>query len=631
MKKFTLAFSLALATMIGYAQITNRENYDIKRPKNINKDCKKLYDVLKEAPEDVRFGTAFSGDSIFLIYNDFEWFSKIIESKNDGIAVDIMQSSQYQCDNISRFAGSWSHRGLLLPPLYREGIKKRMTTPSGNVKIFAGMIPSTINKENVEVNYILLNNKNLCYSSSIINLDVNGWKLLEMGMYYDTLTPEKIQEKYKELSKTLHFTIPFERNKSEYKPEDIKPLYDSLQITDYAIKTISIKAYTSVEGSYERNLKLQNQRAQSIVAALQSFQSETIESSIEASENWVEFLNDIAATGYTSWMTLSKDEIKEKLKSPTLLSTLEPVLRKHRKALIQITLEKRLSYRESNQEELRKYFQQTIAQKNIDEALYLQQIIFYKIQRQEIPDHFIQELEIPSSLEYGSLLINNASFLYENNSYEVFEAIKTFEELDRIIAKNPKIKYNLCALKLQSWLQSKILVDPPVLKKEIESLRKIGIHDNLVRRLLINYHIILSESHIRNRHYVEKDKAVQFNYESYKPLQLKDHDLVNLAKYFSYYSKFDWARKTLEPRIKSLNVSEDLVFYYLSLTIYDKRYTSGPSYRTIMLNAIDQNKDRFCHLFDPIGKGGISFQLLDDNFIKKTFCENCQDLIRNSH
>jgi hypothetical protein len=192
------------------------------------------------------------------------------------------------------------------------------------------MIPSTINKENIEVNYILLNNKNLCYSSSIINLNVNGWKLLEMGMYYDTLTPEKIQEKYKELSKTLHFTIPFERNKSEYKPEDIKPLYDSLQITDYAIKTISIKAYTSVEGSYERNLKLQNQRAQSIVAALQSFQSETIESSIEASENWVEFLNDIAATGYTSWMTLSKDEIKEKLKSPTLLSTLEPVLRKHR-------------------------------------------------------------------------------------------------------------------------------------------------------------------------------------------------------------------------------------------------------------------------------------------------------------
>ena len=122
-------------------------------------------------------------------------------------------------------------------------------------------------------------------------------------------------------------------------------------------------------------------------------------------------------------------------------------------------------------------------------------------------------------------------------------------------------------MKLQSWLQSKILVDPPVLKKEIESLRKIGIHDNLVRRLLINYHIILSESHIRNRHYVEKDKAVQFNYESYKPLQLKDHDLVNLAKYFSYYSKFDWARRTLEPRIKSLNVSEDLVFYYLSLTI----------------------------------------------------------------
>ena len=99
--------------------------------------------------------------------------------------------------------------------------------------------------------------------------------------------------------------------------------------------------------------------------------------------------------------------------------------------------------------------------------------------------------------------------------------------------------------------------------------------------------------------------------------------MVNLAKYFSHYSKFDLAEKILEPRIKSLDASEDLVFYYISLTIHSKRNTSEPSYRTTMLNAINQNKERFCHLFDPLGEGGISFQLLDNPYLKKTFCENC--------
>lgn len=622
--KNLLLLALSSLSLCLHAQVTNRDNYDIKRPTDQKKDCRELKEILDQAPIDVRFGTEIHGDTVYLVYNDPEIFEQIIGSKNDGVAIDLLQKQQYQCDNVTRFPGSWTHRGFLLPPIYRDEIKKRMIVHDGYVFVPVGRIPSSIKPADVEANYILLNNKNICSYSNIINLDYHGWQLLETGLYYDTLSAETMQEKYKELSKKMKFTIPFEKNKAEYNKEDLRPMYDSLRMTDYAIKTISINAFTSVEGSYERNEKLQQQRASSIVSALQDYQSEKIQSSISTSENWVEFLNDISGSGYDSWMSLSKDEIKEKLKSPGTLEKFESILRNHRKALIEIELEKRLSYQESNPAELKKYFEQTIAQKNIDEALYLQQIIFFKIDRQETPDQFIHEIEIPKSLEYGSLLINEASFLYDRSYSNVFEAIRTFEELDRLLPENPKIQYNLCALRLKAWVQTDLLEDKTTLKRDIENLTRYKIPGNLVRRLLVNYHIILSEKYWRARNYIEKDKAVKYIFDTYYKLKLNDADLVNLSKYFSHYSKFDWAKKILEPRTKAIDASDDLIFYYLGLTIFDHRYTSGPAYRATMLNAVNGDKPRFCHLFAPISDGGITFQLLNDDYLKKTWCENCQ-------
>jgi hypothetical protein len=430
--------------------------------------------------------------------------------------------------------------------------------------------------------------------------------------------------KFKELNKTLRFEIPFEKNKSIFDKSDIAALYDSLLLTDYEIKSITIKAFTSIEGTLERNMSLQQARAYSIIKELQGFQTEEIQSTILTYENWVEFLEDINGTGYNYLMELTKDEVKEKLKSNELLDKLEPVLRNHRKGIIELELEKRVSYLNSSDEELKQYFNQAIQQKNIDEALYLQQIIFHKIEKQEIPETFLNELEMPESIECGGLLNNQASFTYDQTYTNVYEAIRTFTRLDELLPNNPKIKYNLCVVKLQAWRKSSMHLDGnESLKKEIEALRKMDIHENLVKRLMINYHIILTEIYLKQRKYLLKDKAVKYVYGAYKSLQLTDNDLVNLAKYVSYYSKFDWSEKILLSRVKSISASEDLLFYYLHLTIFNRKNTSNKSYRATMLNAVNINNMRFCQIFNSIRNRGVSFQLLEDPFLNKTYCENC--------
>jgi hypothetical protein len=112
----------------------------------------------------------------------------------------------------------------------------------------------------------------------------------------------------------------------------------------------------------------------------------------------------------------------------------------------------------------------------------------------------------------------------------------------------------------------------------------------------------------------------------YKNLIMTDEDLVSLAQYFSYYAKYDWALSLLEPKINAIDVNEEILFYYINLTISNSIYTDKPAYRTIMLNAININQGRFCKSFNSIFRGGITFQLLEDDYLKKNYCENCLEM-----
>ena len=111
----------------------------------------------------------------------------------------------------------------------------------------------------------------------------------------------------------------------------------------------------------------------------------------------------------------------------------------------------------------------------------------------------------------------------------------------------------------------------------------------------------------------------------YKNFPLSDYDYISLAQFFSYYANSDLSVKLLENKAKTIDIDEDLLFYYLNLTLIDKDLTEDENYRTIMLNAININKERFCKLFNSIEKGGVTFQLLEDDYLSDTYCENCEN------
>jgi hypothetical protein len=123
--------------------------------------------------------------------------------------------------------------------------------------------------------------------------------------------------------------------------------------------------------------------------------------------------------------------------------------------------------------------------------------------------------------------------------------------------------------------------------------------------------------------YEDKDTSLYYIRTLYYEIPLHDEDNFSLAKYFTYYSHYDWAEEIILPRIDQIDVSEDLVFYFVNLQFYHPDDYKSKKFRKSLLNAINLNPKRFCDFFLPNDKGGASMQLLEYQELKEKYCETC--------
>lgn len=610
----------------------SQEYYDLKNPeKDFYNKCSECMSTIENKPKEISFGiTRDDSDRLYFIISRKEWFDLMFQKNNDGIAIDIINKDLYDC-SIEKIKSIFP-RGDLQKPIYlKELISNMLPSKYGEAVIYIGNVPEQYKNQDVEFRIVFLKNKYVCYTHITYALERYRWDLLDMGFYFDSLvyktpydTALSNNEKYILKNKILKFEIPFELNKSEYSSSDIKPLYDSLNINDFNINKISIRTYSSIEGNEERNYQLQNDRAKSIINALQSYQKLIMDTDITVSENWVDFLNDVSSTQYSYLTELSKNEIKTRLKDKSLESKLEPYLKKHRKAVIILYLSKKNRYEDLSAEELVDMFSKSISEMNLEQAIEIQNSIFEKVWAHKIPTEYIGKMNIPEKVDFSLLLNKNSIFKYLMNESDVYNTLKELKDLEDLIPNDGHLKYNICTMKFKVWLLGNSAINPTEFKKEIIDLKKWKIEDPLIKRMLVNYEILMSEYYMRQGEFENKDKSLKFVHTNYKYSPLSDQDYLSLAQYFASYSNLEWSKKLLGKKVSTIDANEDLLFYYLNLTLVDYNLTKSSIYRSIMLNAVNINKPRFCKIFEAIGKGGVTFQLLENEYLRKTYCENCK-------
>ena len=612
--------------------VLSQNTYDIVFPKTDaerNQNCQTCFQIFNQKPKEVQFSIKRENNNLYFQVNDKNWFNSLFKNIGDGLAVDIVLKDRYSCELES--IENTQIRGFLLKPVYSQRLRSGLKPYKENTyRTYVGKIPEGFLNDELEYNILFLSNKNLCNYYWIYNLESYPWDLLDMGMYLDSLTYDTKQikssakEGYILKNKTLKFKVPFKKNKSEYSQEDIKPIYDSLRLTDFNIKKINIKAYSSVEGSLERNIELQEQRANSIVNALQTFQKPTIKTNISSSENWVEFLNDIEGTKYEYLNKLPKSQIKAKLVG-ALSNEIEPILKNHRKAVLELELEKKDRYKNMSANELLNKFNSAIGLEQIEDALEIQNSIFEKLKSKEISPEFLKKMDVPKQAKFAKIFNKNSAYKYMLDVRQALIVYNELIDLEKLVPKDGEVKYNIVAVKIKLWRFKAIDIDEEKLKEQINTLKNYGIDSSLISRMMVNYHIIKAENLMRKRDYTGKDKSVAYINGNYKKFPLSDYDYLSLAQFFSYYANTDMAVELLEEKARSIDIDEDLLFYYLNLTLINKKLTQDSNYRAIMLNAFNMNKERFCKLFNSIENSGVTFQLLEDEYLRKTYCESCEN------
>ena len=256
---FLIAFLL-----LSSKTILSQNTYDIVFPSTENErnqKCKACIYAFRQKPKEVKYSIKRENDNLYFEINDKYWFNSVFKNAGDGIAIDIVLKNRYDCDIESIYKNQI--KGLLLKPVYSQELKRGLKPSTENIfRVKVGEIPKKLQKHDLELEYniLFLGNKNLCQYYVTYDLDYYSWDLLDMGMYLDFLTYDTKQirasakESYTIRNKILKFIIPFKKNKSNYSQADIKPIYDSLRLTDFDIKSLNINAYSSIEGISKRNI-----------------------------------------------------------------------------------------------------------------------------------------------------------------------------------------------------------------------------------------------------------------------------------------------------------------------------------------------------------------------------------------
>jgi hypothetical protein len=417
-------------------------------------------------------------------------------------------------------------------------------------------------------------------------------------------------------NKNLSFRIPFEKNKFDFRTEDIAPFIDSLNEPRFNIQNIDIVAYSSVEGDSLRNAELQNKRAASIVGVLEKQQNSKIKYTVNTGNSWEIFKKQIVLTNWYYLADSSQRYVNIKLnRDSILLRKLEPMLREQRFATIQMRVMFDLKKLKEDDYWIYRYTK-ALEKKDIKRLLSNQTALINLFQNNKIDYQKFMSVSVPNELKYISLLNNKYLFVKDEQ-----ERIKKFEELREIAPLHPIVKYNYLAIKLNAIAQ----LDDDRRREELQilaslfgSLNAQVIPAGLYNTLAARFYPITHEGH--------KSKKPE-TYSNVREVSKNSPiiESVTLADYYAEQKRYDIAAQILLDHFEAVPQDDKAMLreYCLRLLYYCK--ISGVTeyekqYLKIFKTLQKSEPQLFCELFN---QSKISFKFFENLHIKKLFCDSC--------
>lgn len=585
--------------------------------------CKKFKDW-----DGLAKGLYVEDGKVYLKYDNLKSLGKFIRGSKDGFAVDIVQRAQYEKPGYTIVDNNLQTKGVLLKPVYMSKIygKNRIKeVKKGNRVIKAtkldvemGKIPVKITGE-YELNLLVVQDGKLCKTiipSSIEQGEMEA-KTLTMLLMPDSAAYLNPPFEPKSESTLLNFTVPFEKNKFEYKEEDMTPFLNALQEPDFMIDGLYITAYSSIEGDARANEKLQKKRAESIVKALAKMQKAGVVTEVKTSDSWSLFQLEAEGSKFDNLTKMSKDAAIQEINGKGLATELEPILAKERFAQIVMDVTYDITGPKEEKFSVSK-FNQAVKKGDIKQAYKIQYFIGQQQKQKKYSYDLSDRMAIPQEAKYSGLLNNQVVWHYmQNGNFPDDEDYATLKKLNTLDPANNFIAFNttLCEVSLDSTIGSD--KDQVAMQKKIEAFYKTEIPKKYVDALNIEWQFKVIETvdtsaagEVIVQACIDKIKAFYNIKESTWQSNLK------LSYVFARAKDFKYAAQLLAPFINEESANEQLIFAYASYCAkLPELYKSMP-FVSAMRKAEKLNHERYCKLF---GIPNLTFQILDNPYVKEDY------------
>ncbi len=632
--------------------------------------CKRCYD---NEPR-LAFGRTsfiYKGDAIYLTSYDPEPIFNMLKKRKDGFAAEIVIYKPFDCGNPqyytlpSRRNKQCIFNGRVLKPIFRKkalkgfkpGGKKRKDIKKnfekGKIRKYSvklGKIPKDIT-DFYEVNLVIIQKKRVCrvmHFSSFCGDTLE--QFYKLPFKHDSISNNsEVHMDYKNIS----FSIPFQKNKTEYKLADIKPITDSLVSKDFSADTIVINAFASIEGSEAINKQLQEQRANNIANAISGNQKEKLTKLIYSQENWLLFEKQIQEQKeLAEFKNLTHEQVKKILEDTLKQKKFEVFLSKQRVAKIRLhareiitdknvekyLLEKATTQKKKVYAAITANIKRDSIYKKLDSLKFFMEIAYNKIKSGVIKPSFFKNFEIGREEIYNKYNVSLVKYkiqLIGVQQENVEWATETYEDLVSLYNKGEKsffINYNMLNLVQLYGKYMNVTIDEASQDNFINELMRYAATDEekeLTSKLGLNFWFKICRLPATQQPDSKRqlfERALNNIYAYFKNKKLSTEELNKLGAYYLYHSQSGWVVELLWPEFEQKKNNPDGL-KILAKTIYQNYEETGNSDYYEFLKQVYTiiGKDNWCPMF--VGPCNISFQAFDYENFRNFYCEKCNDYL----
>ncbi len=560
------------------------------------------------------------GDSVFLRSENLKELKSFFNKKGDAYYLDIVLRDQFVCSKNNLLHGSPIFDGTMLKPvLFADIFKNNRAKDGKNLYSPVSKIPDIFKNQIYNVNSGFIKEGYGCtysWSHSVPSMDLDLLNLFPKWLYEEgaVIKPDTFNGE-------LNFTIPFERNKTNLNTSIQNKLIEKLKIYNPFMTDISIKTFSSVEGSTEGNLKLQEKRANEILNVIKTSINKSANVNVQAKENWEDFYKQINHTPFEGLKNLTQDEVKQKLKDKKYLDSLDFILKKTRSATVSIKLHAVIDNNSSADLVVAAY-KKAIDKGDSLQAFNCQQKLLEAAFNKGYNMNAISGVDIPVAKKnlkpwtnYLAMAVQDTDLIY---SYESRIKILMAEKIDTNFLPL-QFNFSILALKFLGYYGDTLIPIPKLYAKmqRTMAMRKNKLDSILIAHQFLNFHILSVYNHRALYQFDKIDKHLLEIKKYYPSAQITEEEAWRLGLMFNRNARYSWTLELLLPYLRNDTKNEELTF--LLIQTYANGFLGSlgdDEWIKYLKRAKQMNPVRFREWIDK-----QNFQYMRIPLIKKEFCE----------